>query len=170
MEEIWKDIKGYEGLYQVSNLGRVRSFFNSRTHKLTDTPVLRTPGNLRAGYLNLILCKNGKRKTVMIHRVVAETFIPNPDNKRTVNHIDGNKTNNRVDNLEWNTDSENQLHAHRNGLKPKNSKPVRCIETGQIFPTGSDAARWVGMKNPRFFSYYCMKLHKPLRGYNFEFV
>lgn len=168
--EIWKDVKGYEGLYQVSNFGRIRSFLKTGhfKDKFLDTPEIRTPGIAHTGYMCIVLVKDGKRHTYDLHRLIAETFIPNPENKRTVNHIDGNKLNNKVDNLEWTTDSENQLHAHRNGLKPKNSKAVRCIETGEVFVTGSDAARSIGYNTHCFSS--VMKSGVAMHGYHFEFI
>lgn len=98
MEEIWKDIKGYEGLYEVSNLGRVRSLRDN--HGQARIRVLQQCKSSR-GYLHLILCKNHKLKHYSVHRLVAEAFLPNPDGLPQINHIDECKTNNRVDNLEW---------------------------------------------------------------------
>lgn len=94
MEEIWKDIKGYEGLYQVSNFGRVRSikFGKERILKHSKT---------QNGYLQVILYDNGRPRCFFVHRLVAEAFIPNPNNLTEVNHKDECKTNNRVNNLEW---------------------------------------------------------------------
>jgi len=114
--EIWKDIVGYEGMYQVSNLGRVKSLNYNRTGKEN---ILSTSKN--KGYFNVVLSKKGfKPFTVRTHRLVAEAFIPNPQNKPQVNHIDGNKLNNNIENLEWNTASENQQHAYDTGLKISN--------------------------------------------------
>ena len=108
MIEVWKDIVGYEGKYQISNLGNVRNF----KFKL----IKYTVSNY--GYIRIGLRNHGKRM-YSIHRLVAIAFIPNPDNKPYINHIDGNKSNNNVTNLEWVTQSENEKHAHRLGLKPK---------------------------------------------------
>ena len=97
MKEEWRDIKGYEGKYQVSNLGRVKSLNYRRTGKeeiLTNTPN-------EKGYLYLFLYKKGKRKPYYIHRLVTDAFIVNPNNYEEVNHKDEDKTNNNVDNLEW---------------------------------------------------------------------
>jgi hypothetical protein len=107
-EEIWKDIPDYEGLYQVSNLGDIRSLKRKKAINLL--PSIGTDG-----YYRLNLHKNGG-KTSSIHRIVAQAFIPNPDNKPQVNHKDGNKLNNHFDNLEWCTPKENTNHAHLTGL------------------------------------------------------
>lgn len=115
MEE-WKDIKGYEGKYQVSNLGRVKSLKRLATNNhWIKEKILNESGKkkTRDGYLMVSLAG----KTFRVNRLVAETFIPNPLNKLSVNHIDGDKTNNRVDNLEWVTLSENMRHAYKNKLK-----------------------------------------------------
>lgn len=108
-KEEWKPIKGYEDKYAISNFGRVKSL----KPRYKDRDILKTSSD-GFGYLRCDL--SNPRKTVKIHRLVAEAFIPNPYNKPTVNHIDGDKTNNRVDNLEWNTVHENNLHANRMGL------------------------------------------------------
>lgn len=94
MKEIWKDIEGYEGVYHVSNLGRVKRVATNRVLQ---------PYRNKVGYLLVYLCKNGKRKTHRIHRLVAQSFIPNQENKPEVNHLDENKSNNMVSNLEWST-------------------------------------------------------------------
>ena len=106
MKEIWKDIKGYEGLYQVSNLGRVKSLerYDSYNRKV-DEKILKTKENL--GYIYVNLHKNGIQKGYKVHRLVAEAFIPNPDNKPCVDHINTIKDDNRVDNLRWVTYEEN---------------------------------------------------------------
>lgn len=111
--EIWKDIKGYENRYQVSNLGRIKSLpKNGRKEEL-----ILKPQPLKTGYLSIDLCKDSKTKKLSIHRIVAKTFIENTFNKEEVNHINGLKTDNRVENLEWNTKSENQKHSIRIGLR-----------------------------------------------------
>ena len=107
MREIWKDIKGYEGLYEISDSGRIR---NSRGKILKQS--IGT-----SGYYTTHLYNHTKRQTVMAHRLVAKTFVPNPENKREVNHINGNKTDNRAQNLEWVTPRENITHSYANSLK-----------------------------------------------------
>lgn len=119
MKEIWKDIKGYEGLYQISNLGRVKSLGNEYRKKEKYLKLQYS----RDGYQRLGLRKSGVAKCEYIHRLVAIAFIPNPLNKPQVNHIDGNKQNNKVNNLEWVTPFENTHHAYKNNLVPhKNEK------------------------------------------------
>lgn len=117
--EIWKDIKGYEGLYQVSNLGRVKSLNYLGHHKeMIKKPSLQKKTTMKSSqYYQTVLYKNGKAKTVTVHRLVAEAFIPNPDNLPQVNHIDHNPLNNKVDNLEWCTAKYNSNHK-RNNRKP----------------------------------------------------
>ena len=115
--EIWKDIKGYEGFYQISNMGRVRSvdrIRNSKHHGLSKIKGRMLIPLIQDGYYLATLCKNGEMKHFRIHRLVAEAFIPNPDNLPFINHIDENKSNNKVDNLEWCTRSYNNNYGHRN--------------------------------------------------------
>jgi hypothetical protein len=127
-EEIWKDILGYEGFYQVSNLGRVRSVdrivkgkFGSIQHK---KGVMLAPAINTAGYYSVALTKNAKGKAFRVHRLVAEAFIPNPSNYPIINHKDENKLNNNVNNLEWCTYSYNTIYnnsiARRLSVKNKN--------------------------------------------------
>jgi hypothetical protein len=117
-KEIWKDIKHYEGFYQVSNLGNVRSVPRNGTVKYYK---ILKPNNVK-GYYQVTLQKKGKKKIYKVHRLVAKTFIKNTYNKREVNHIDGNKLNNVVTNLEWVTSSENQIHAFKMGLQKPHPK------------------------------------------------
>jgi len=112
----WKEIKGYEGLYEVSNYGQVRSLDKvdclGRERK---GRVLKQQKHKR-GYLNIGLTKNKIRKMCYVHRLVAQAFVLNPENKAEVNHIDGDKENNLAENLEWVTSSENNQHAYNTGL------------------------------------------------------
>ena len=112
--EIWKDCVGYEGKYQVSNLGNVRSISNNKgTYQERLLSQRQTP---TSNYLYVNFTVKDVTTHHSVHRLVAKAFIANPSNKATVNHIDGNKLNNNVCNLEWNTYSENLKHAYANGL------------------------------------------------------
>lgn len=115
MEEVWKDIRGFEGAYVISNTGKVLSIPRRGTkHRI---PTLRSLSLNHDGYVKVRLIYNGRDETCRVHRLVAEAFIPNPENKETVNHIDGNKQNNNVENLEWADRREQMLHAYKNNLK-----------------------------------------------------
>lgn len=119
IKEEWKDIKNYEGLYQVSNLGNVKSLERNKSNgkgSVKTKEKILTQDITNWGYYRVALYKDGIRKYYKVHRLVAEAFILNPNNKEQVNHIDGNKLNNNVNNLEWNTRIENMNHARINGL------------------------------------------------------
>lgn len=129
-DEIWKDVQGYEGLYQVSNQGRVKSLERVAPNKhCVEERILKFKKN-RAGYFQVWLYKNNKAKVFLVHRLVAKTFIPNPVNLPQVNHIDENKINNCVSNLEWCTSKYNVNFGHRTSkmskakTNGKKSKPV----------------------------------------------
>lgn len=108
-DEQWRDVVGYEGLYQVSNRNRMKSFHYG-------VEKLHTPYLNKDGYLKVGMTKDGKKKSFIFHVLVAQAFVPNPDGKPEVNHIDGNKQNNRPENLEWVTHRENMQHAVKTGL------------------------------------------------------
>ena len=107
MKEIWKDIEGYEGYYQISTFGNVRSFHFKN-------PKLLKLRNIN-GYKFVCLCINQRRRTVPIHRLVAKAFIPNPKNKPNINHINFIRNDNSIFNLEWCTQKENVMHSYKNG-------------------------------------------------------
>ena len=113
MEEIWKPVKGYEELYQVSNLGRVKSLERIDCHGQPRKEKILRYG-INKGYCYVTLCKNGKHTTFLVHRLVAEAFIPNPNNYPQVNHKDENPSNNCVENLEWCDQKYNSNYGTRN--------------------------------------------------------
>lgn len=112
MEEVWKDIPEYEGLYQVSNFGRIKSLPRKYKKRYIKKENIKSPSKLPKGYLRIGLCKEGKIKYYAIHRLVAESFISNEDNKPCVNHKDCNPSNNKVDNLEWCSYLENNNYKN----------------------------------------------------------
>lgn len=113
-EEIWKDVPNYEGIYQASTLGRVKSL--KRIIIAKDRNIMQPEKilklSLAGDYYHVALCVNSKAKTKRVHRIIADTFIPNPENKSQINHKDGNKLNNAVSNLERATSSENIQHSY----------------------------------------------------------
>lgn len=114
MEEIWKDIPNYEGMYQISNFGRVKSLTRKYKKRNISKDIIKVPTKLPKGYLKVGLCKNGKVKYYFIHRLVAEMFIPKIDGKDFVNHKDCNTSNNCVENLEWCNCKENNSYKNHN--------------------------------------------------------
>lgn len=180
MLEEWRDIPGLEGGYQVSNFGRVRSLdrivYRKGAHGKWNfyryTGRIIKPVKTLQGYLVVPLGK--KHPNNRVHRLVASAFIPKIDGKDMINHIDGDRTNNHVSNLEWCTNQENQLHAsrvlnHKQGRYQ--NKPVRCVETGEVFENSFRAAhecRYTAgnirmAANPKYPRKTCM-------GYHWEFV
>lgn len=144
--EEWRDVVGYEGLYIVSNYGEVRSLGNDkgRKEKTMKTHIC------RSGYEKLDLYKKSQpTKKVYVHRLVAMAFIPNPNNKPQVNHINCDKLDNKLKNLEWVTRSENITHAYATGLIKKNNKPVVAThkDTGEQrhFKSQTEASRELGI-------------------------
>lgn len=120
MKEIWKPVVGYEGLYEVSNLGKVKSlprkYFNR--NRYTKEQILSTWVDAY-GYKRVKLTNKTDGKSTKIHRILCEAFLPNPENKPYINHKDGNKLNNSLENLEWCTPAENIQHAYDSGLMPR---------------------------------------------------
>lgn len=155
-----KDIKGYEGLYAITSCGRVWSYRAKRFLK---------PQKSNSGYLRVNLCKDGKQKKCYLHRLVAETYLPNPDNLPQVNHIDEDKTNNALPNLEYcdaayninyGTGRERSAKAHQ--------KKVICLETNEIFESVSEAAKAVDVA-VSCISRCITGRHKTAAGYHWKY-
>ena len=164
MKEIWKDIKEYEGLYQVSNLGRVKNLYTNS--------ILKGCKHIN-GYLGVTLSKNGSKSTKKIHRLVAQAFISNTENKSQVNHIDENKTNNMISNLEWVTAKENSNHGTRNERISK-TQGIQIIainlKTGesQEFYGVSECARQLGLHQSNITE-VLQGRYKQTGGYTFKY-
>lgn len=160
----WRKIEGWP--YSVSNDGHIRNDRTGFVLKMHKMP---------KGYMKVLLCDKGREQYKTVHRLVAEAFIPNPDGKPQVNHIDGNKQNNHVSNLEWATNSENQLHSWDVlGKKPAednpiNRKPVRCVETGIVYASINDAAKENGVSR-YVISGALNGKQQTSAGYHWEFV
>ena len=164
MKEIWKDIKDYEGLYQVSNLGRVKRITTGRVLK---------PLKHANGYIMVKLSKNSIVYTKTVHRLVAEAFIPNPEHKSEINHIDENKTNNNVSNLEWMTRKENINHGTRTERMAKTqSIPIigTNVKTGESkeFYGARECARQLGLTHGNITSVLKGR-YKQTGGYTFKY-
>jgi hypothetical protein len=152
-KEIYKDVVGYEGIYQVSNLGNVKRILLSRgVHWNHANGNILKPFKETNGYLQIGLLRNGKRKYFMHHRLIAQAFIDNPNNYPCINHINGIKTDNRIENLEWCTHSQNIIHAYSTGLinqpkgnDSKKTKKIIDIETGEIYPSVSTLSLKLGV-------------------------
>lgn len=161
-KEIWKDCKGYDGRYQISNLGRVWSVVSQRYLDGTKD---------RDGYLQVFLtARNGKSKKEFIHRLVALVFLPNPEGLPQVNHIDENKQNNSVENLQWVSIKANANHGTRNNrISKANSKPIYCVELDKIFYGTREAERITGI-NHSGISRACRGIQLTAGGFHWQFA
>lgn len=153
-----KDIKNYEGLYAITSCGKVWSY---RRKKFLE------PRSNKNGYLRVNLIKDKEMTTFYIHRLVAEAYLDNPNNYETVDHIDFDKTNNCVNNLQWMSRSENS-GKRRDCSITGISKRVRCIELNTIYPSGAEAARCLNL-DPSHISKVCRGKLKTTGGYHWEF-
>ena len=156
--ELWKDVVGFEGLYMISSKGRVICVGSDKSKIATISKngdlILKQQDN--RGYRKVLLTNGNRRITFSAHRLVAIAFIPNPENKPQVNHINGNKSDNSIENLEWSTSSENINHAFntlnkvscwtgRKGVLSHCSKKVTCVTTGEVFDSIKEAANKYGI-------------------------
>lgn len=152
--EFWKDIKGYEGLYQVSNVGQVKSLIRNKLLK----------PEIRGGYLRVCLHKENKRKKIFIHRLVAEAFLSNEDELPEVDHINGDRTDNRVCNLQWITRVENNRKKQYDIIP----RYVQCVETGEIFESITAAAKSVN-RDPSTMGRHLKGLAQSCAGLHFKY-
>lgn len=168
--EVFLPIPKYEGLYAVSNYGRVKSLCRKKERVLKPC--------VRNGYAYVVLCRNGEMSRHSIHRLVATVFVPNTEGKLEVNHIDGKRLNNNAINLEWVSRSENQKHAFRTGLQPiiyNNPARVKAVdmlssdgELVKTFPSAAEAERQTGI-NSAHISKCCCGKRKTAGGYPWRF-
>jgi hypothetical protein len=161
MTEVWRDVPGYVGLYQVSNTGRVRNARSGRVLKLNKQG---------RGYAQTMLSKGGQRSYPLVHRLVAMVFIPNPENKPQINHINGDKGDNRVENLEWCTSSENLYHRYQVlGQSSGRTRPVICESTGEVYPSAKSAAAALGL-NRTGVTQVCNGKQKTTKKQKFKYL
>jgi hypothetical protein len=175
-EIIWKDIQGYEGYYQVSNTGLVKSL--SRQVKRKDgfvcnlNEMLLAPRYNAKGYIRAALRINGKSTDYQVHRLVALHFVDNPYNKPQVNHIDGNKQNNNDWNLEWSTNAENVQHAYNNNMisRPNKRKVVQSLgTTHRVYDSIAEASTITGLDSSSI-SKTCRGVNNTCGGYLWKYV
>ena len=177
MEE-WRDVIGYEGLYQVSNLGRVKSMYDERHKKYRE--LILTPFMNDNGYFRVGLCKDGEKKVFLVHRLVAMTFIPNPENLPEVNHKDEDKTNDVVSNIEWCDRKYNIKYGTRNKrisealTNGKLSKRVLQInkDTGEVimeWPSAHEVERQLGYSNAHI-SKCCLGKYSQVYGFKWKYA
>ena len=156
-----KDIKGYEGQYAVTSCGKVWSYASKKFLQ---------PYDNHFGYLIVDLSTDGIVKHRRVHRLVAEAYIPNPENKPQISHLDDNKQNNSVNNLAWATAKENLNHGNWNErIRIRNCTKIRCVETGEIYKSQAAAARDLGIC-PQSIHHCIHGKQKTAGGYHWERV
>lgn len=155
--EIWKSVVGYEGFYEVSSHGRIRTVSRRVENGLKNSGYRTVPPRVlkqkqkKNGYKEVSLCRDGVVKTCLVHRVVASAFLERKEGETAVNHKNLHKDDNRVENLEWCTYSYNSKHAADNGVLVSSiRKEIRCVETGDTFPSSYQAAEWVNRTRFKF--------------------
>ena len=179
----WTEIKGYEGLYLINQKSEIKV---TETNKRAVNSALGKNGSLglnqqttKAGYKKVLLSKDGKRTTHLLHRLMAQTFLENKENKKTVNHKDSNRGNNNLSNLEWATHSENVKHGFlmgrvscwkdKKGAKSHSAKRVKCVQDGKEFDTVKEAANYINVHYTDMSRY----LHSGvqyIKNYTFVFI
>ena len=184
MSEIWKPIKGYEGIYEVSSYGRVRSSERTaeRLDRYGNISKYEVKGRIisqwkrKDGYMSVTLRSMKTQSTLLVHRLVIETFVPNPDNLQLVNHKDENKSNNNVENLEWCTPSYNNTYnnIHMKKNMPFKKRVRQMTFDGEViaeYESAADAARQTGLSNGGISS-SCngKKGFERYHGYNWEYI
>lgn len=180
MQEIWKDVAGYEGLYQVSNMGRVKALAKTRYGLTVTTKARRYPERIlkihvdRAGYCQVQLWRDGVGKMHGLHRLVAQMFIQNPKNLPCVNHKDEIKANNVASNLEWcDYVYNNNYGTMRKRASEKLSRPIVCLDlSGKIvrkFKSQKEAVSFFGLSSNAHISACCLGKQKTAYGYMWEF-
>lgn len=168
--EKWKEIKGFKGKYFVSNLGNIRSAYTSRYNKkFKRAVIIERIKDLKQcvdkqGYKIVTLYKNNKRKTYKVHRLVAETFIPNPKALPVINHINENKIDNNVKNLEWCTQKQNVIHS----IKRLSQRRRIVRNDGKEYESIADAMKELGLKS-NHISDVCNGKRKKAGGYSFRY-
>ena len=166
MEEIWKDIKGYEDLYQVSNLGKIKSLGNNKSRK---EKILK-PRKNNKGYLYMSLSKNNVKKYYLVHRLVAETFLENPNNYPCVNHKDENPLNNTIYNLEYCTFKYNNTYGTRIERAIKNkSISIYCLERNKCYNSIKQASEELNIKKENIVNNLKSR-QKQAKGYTFRYA
>ena len=168
MIETWKPVTGYEGRYEVSNTGKVKSLKQTHNHERILKPYL----NKHNGYVYVCLYDGKKSHTCRVHVLVMAAFSPvnkkpGYDKNFTIDHKDGNKSNNFLSNLEWCSQSENQNRAYSHGLQERKGTTVICLESGEIFNSYSDAARSVGGNTGEMVARVCRGERSHYREYHF---
>lgn len=182
IEEEWKYVEGFENKYQISNYGNIRSLYTERNGKRHYRIKNLKWGKITKGYFGIRLCLRGKMvSSPRAHRLVAEAFIPNPNNLPQVNHIDGNKENNCVTNLEWCTNQQNALHSQEHGLNPSFKRlsenfNARCVEQYTLdwnyirdYECIKEAAIDCGLKNTTRIIDACKNPNHSSGGYRWKY-
>ena len=163
--EIWKDIEEYNGLYKVSDYGRVKSLAKNGRK-----PLILKQSKTIWGYYDIQLSKNGKNHHERVHRLVAKAFLPNPNNLPQVNHKDLNRLNNHADNLEWCDISYNYWYTrNKTGKNQRPAHKVRCVETGTIYGSAKIAALKLGV-SPWAVRYACTGRNNTCKKLRWEYA